>query len=258
MEREDARALNRALLKTLRQEEKFLLAEERPQAWKEAVRKRVPENLQRSLELVFRKTFEGVFLHGSGLVGKTLPEERMKLGHREADRLAGEKPRRGLRRMAGPASRCSLGSTALATGEGLGMGLVGLGLPDIPLFVAVLLRGVRGIGMSYGFSWEEPGEDVFVLRLLQAALVPPQERDAAFRALGTPSGDLRGELERTASVLSRALLLEKFIQGVPLVGAAGGLVNNTVCRRVFRLASIQYRKRYLQKKLAALEKEKIR
>jgi hypothetical protein len=254
MERKDVRALNRALLKTLRQEEEFLLKEERPQKWKKTIKNRVPENLQRSLELVFRKTFEGVFLHGSGLVGKTLPEERLKRGHHEADCLTGKQPCRGLRRMARPASRCSLGSTALATGEGLGMGLVGLGLPDIPLFVTVLLRGVRGIGMSYGFSWEEPGEDVFVLRLLQAALAAPEERDAAFRALGEkPSGDLPGELERTASALSRALLLEKFIQGVPLVGAAGGLVNNAVCRRVFRLASIQYRKRYLQKKLAGLE-----
>ena len=249
-------ALNRALAGTLREEERFLLRQERPQGWKKAVEGKVPEGLRRGLELAFRKAFEGVFLRGSGLVGKTLPAEKLRRSHGEAERMLPDRPRRALKGMARPASRRGVESAAFATASGLGLGLAGLGLPDIPLFTAVLLRGVRGIGMAYGFSWEDPGEEVFTLRLLRAALAPPEERDEAIRVLGQPPAPLAGEMERTASALSRALLLEKFLQGIPLVGAAGGLVNNAVCRRVFRLASIQYRKRYLLGKLAALEEVK--
>lgn len=34
--------------------------------------------------------------------------------------------------------------------EGVGLGLLGIGLPDIPLFTAVILKSVYEIALSYG------------------------------------------------------------------------------------------------------------
>ena len=255
MGEDQARVLRRALRKTLREEERFLSRKEERPAWKEAVEGKVPEQLRATLDLAFQKAFRLVFLQGSGLIDRTIPEEKLRRGFAEAAQPDGGRPaRKGLGRMKASASRGSLGGTALATASGLGMGLAGLGLPDIPLLTAVLLRGIYRAGACYGFSWREPGEKLFALGVIRAALAPDAaERDAAFRALGEPAGELEEEIRRTAAVLSQALLLEKFIQGIPLVGAAGGLVNNRACSRVFRLAAIQYRKRYLRERLAALE-----
>ena len=43
--------------------------------------------------------------------------------------------------------------------EGIGLGLVGAGLPDIPLFVAMLLKSVYEVALSYGYDISRPAKD---------------------------------------------------------------------------------------------------
>ena len=245
MERKEALFLGRELRKTLREEERLLAREEGLPAWKAELEKRVPETLRETLELAFRKAFRLVFLRGSGLIEGTVPEERLRRALGEAGSAPGP-ARKRLSRMKGAASRGNLGGTALAAAGGFGMGLAGLGLPDIPVLTAILLRGICRAGACYGFSWREEGERSFALRLIRAALAPAgPEREAAFLALEAPPGDPEEEMALASAALSRALLAEKFLQGIPLVGAAGAFVNGRTCRRVFRLAALRYRRRYL-------------
>ena len=58
------------------------------------------------------------------------------------------------------------------------------------------------------------------------------------------------EIDLTAAALADALLVEKFVQGIPIVGAVGGVVNTAVYSRVAKLAAIKYKQRYLYGKLA--------
>ena len=50
------------------------------------------------------------------------------------------------------------------------MGLLGMGLPDIPLFLGVLLKSIYEIAVSYGFSYDTEEEQIFILKMIETAL----------------------------------------------------------------------------------------
>ena len=113
-----------------------------------------------------------------------------------------------------------------------------------------------------GFSYESPEERVYLLLLLQGALSQGEERralsgraDRLGRALdhGWPvSVDLENETGAAAALLARKLLLLKFVQGFPLVGAVGGAANLSLAGRVSRWGALKYKKRFLEKKVRGL------
>ena len=49
---------------------------------------------------------------------------------------------------------------AVSSIEGLGLGLVGAGIPDIPLFSAMVLKSVYEIALSYGYDYQTDEEKV--------------------------------------------------------------------------------------------------
>lgn len=53
------------------------------------------------------------------------------------------------------------------------------------------------------------------------------------------------EIKKTAKALADALLVEKFVQGIPIVGVVGGFVNHAVYKKILFLARLEYKKRYL-------------
>ncbi len=54
--------------------------------------------------------------------------------------------------------------------SGIGLGVLGIGLPDIVLFTALMLRSVYEIALNYGFDYHSKQEKRFVLLLIQGAL----------------------------------------------------------------------------------------
>ena len=53
---------------------------------------------------------------------------------------------------------------------GMGMGLFGVALPDIPLFTAMLLKSLYEVALSYGYNYDELGEKYFILLLIGAGV----------------------------------------------------------------------------------------
>lgn len=68
---------------------------------------------------------------------------------------------------------CESGTALL---EGVGLGILGIGLPDIPLFLGALLRGFYQIALSYGVDVRQDEEQIYLLLLLACAAVPQQEQ----------------------------------------------------------------------------------
>ena len=56
------------------------------------------------------------------------------------------------------------------------------------------------------------------------------------------------EVKRASVALSDAMLMAKFIQGLPVVGAAGGMSNPVVYQKISQYAALKYKKRYLAAK----------
>ena len=59
---------------------------------------------------------------------------------------------------------------AVSTVEGVGLGILGIGLPDIVLFLSVILKGTYETALQYGFSYDTPEERMYILRLLETAM----------------------------------------------------------------------------------------
>ena len=53
------------------------------------------------------------------------------------------------------------------------------------------------------------------------------------------------EIIRTSKILSDSMLTSKFVQGIPIVGAVGSIVNYRIINKISKYASIKYKKRYL-------------
>jgi len=45
-------------------------------------------------------------------------------------------------------------NTSITVLEGGGLGLLGIGLPDIPLFIAVIMRTIYEVALSYGYDYK--------------------------------------------------------------------------------------------------------
>ena len=143
--------------------------------------------------------------------------------------------------------------------SGAALGLLGIGLPEIPVLIAQILRLANQTCIGYGFDPSNENERIFMLGILCTA-VSEGEQYASYSALTDRIGrqiDLEKTCERSlAKMIPEAskcicdrLAVSKVIQGVPIVGVVGGVVNFQMTGKVGRIAAIKYKKRFLQKLL---------
>ena len=228
------------------------------------LQKIVPKNLQSKLDAAFSKAFEVIFDKGTGVIEKTYNKEKRQSEYevREyAAKIREDKQNvRAFRKKASGYARKNLLFSSL---EGIGFGLIGLGLPDIPLFVSLTLRNLYEISLSFGYDYDNTEERYFQLRIIETALYSGDEmraRDESMNALcknmcGSKQQkpedtkklafDLKEQIHRTAKALSDDMLYAKFIQGQMLVGVIGGATDVTVLKRITDYAMLKYRRRYL-------------
>lgn len=117
--------------------------------------------------------------------------------------------------------------------------------------MATILRGVYQIALSYGFSYETTNERIYILRLIRVSLSSGDMKKIDNNQLDSLNYDntrLDEEIEQTAKVFSDKLLVEKFVQEIPLIGVVGAIVNNIIYRKITKLSIIKYKKRYLHQK----------
>ena len=268
------RRLLAALQKELEQLEKRERRLERyaekqePPEWKKALETKVPEKVRVSLGKAFCKAFSVVFQHGNTLIEKTYDKEELQKDHEiQAYAVELKGNRRELRRMRKAAGAADLRNMALATVEGAGLGLLGIGLPDIVIFIGMLMKGVYEAALHYGFDYDSPQERLFILKMMEASLSRGEERIRADREVDAmcaaiPSAEeaknlLQEQTDRTAKAFAADMLLLKFIQGLPVVGLLGGAGNPVYYRRIMKYVQIKYHKRYLLGMIAKQNTKRI-
>lgn len=158
------------------------------------------------------------------------------------------------------AGAADLRNMALTTVEGAGLGLLGIGIPDIVIFIGMLMKGVYEAALHYGFDYDGPQERLLILKMMEASLSRGEERahmnhevDAMCVTLPTAEEAknlLQEQIDRTAKAFAVDMLLLKFIQGLPVVGVLGGAANPVYYRRIMKYVQLKYRKRYLIKKIS--------
>lgn len=242
--------------KLIAEEKRFLKAGEKETLsfLAQKVEKWISDDIQHKLEGAFRKGFEIVFTKGSPIIEKTYSkakyEEDYQIHHFTMETRK-KKPFAGFKRKAKTAGRKNL---MLSGVEGVSLGVLGIGLPDIPVFIGMLMKTVQEIALSYGFTYETEEEKIFILKVIRTSLSRGEKRVAENRSLGKmicgfedEIFPLDEEITVTAKALSDRLLYLKFVQGIPIVGLLGGISDFTVMKEISDYACFIYKKRFLRK-----------
>lgn len=257
--------------------------------WEKKLHKAVPDGLREKLEDAFYKAFCVILENGTGVIEKTFSREKLEAEFKTREYAGRLYPvRKNLAAGRKLAARQAAAGVAGACAEGAVLGLLGIGLPDIPIFLAALLRGMYTQALHFGVDYRSPEEQELLLELLALSLYSGEdfkERDAALnrklyqmarRAHGaaplekvsadvaappgkTPAfeseppekgpADLDAAALDASRALSGELLYMKFLQGVPIAGVIGGLYDGIYMKKVTGYAAIKLERRYLLGKL---------
>lgn len=215
---------------------------------------KVPPKLQDTLDLAFTKAFGLIFEKGTPLLERTLSTSEISKRYQEnqfsADLRQDRKSLRAFSRRSGQAEALNLTISGV---EGVVLGALGVGIPDIPVFTGVMLRSLYEMAGHFGFPYDTAQERYFQLLLIQGALSYGDELlecdQALNRFIEAPSlpvsFDLSSQISKTAQALSRQLLYMKFLQGIPIVGVAGGAYDMVCLNQIQRFAKLKYQRRLL-------------
>lgn len=238
------------------QEQKFLQKrlEKNESILNQKLEEKIPPKLQGTLDAAFAKAFALIFEKGTGVIEKTYQREKLEQDYQVRQYTADVKQdSKSLRAFSKKARDTGTKNLLLSGASGIGMGVLGIGLPDIPVFTGMILKNIYETALHYGYSYESREEKYFILLLIQGAISYGEtlcEIDGKlneFISCGTLPEEYqeKKQIEETAGALSKELLYMKVLQGIPVVGAVGGAYDAIYMKRITEYAGLKYRHRYL-------------
>ena len=139
------------------------------------IEKYVPDKLETTLEKTFGKAFEVIFENGTPIIEKMYNREKNEHAYKIREYAANLKNDKNSVRAFGLRAKGSKGvNIALSAVEGMGMGILGMGIPDIPVFLSLILKSVYAISIHYGFEYDSEEEQIFILNIIETALLHGQ------------------------------------------------------------------------------------
>ncbi len=215
---------------------------------------KIPEKLQYTLNIAFEKAFTLIFEKGTWVIEKTYKKDDLEkefMVNVYANEVYSN--RKSLKVFSKNAAKAGNLNLVLSGVSGIGMGILGVGLPDIPVFTGMVLKCIYEIALSYGFDYSSDTERYFVLLLVEGAVsygehlkLVNKKIDSYILTHSLPENYSRQEqLSNTCNMLSKELLYMKFLQGIPIVGAAGGAYDIIYMKNISAFSKIKYHKRFL-------------
>lgn len=219
--------------------------------------KKVPQNLQNTLDTAFSKAFYLIFEKGTGIIEKTYSRDELEKTYQINEFTSQVRNNtKSLKSFSKKASGAGNVNLLLSGVSGIGLGVLGIGIPDIVLFTGLMLKSIYEIALSYGFDYEKEEEKQFILLLIQGAISYGDELHDINDELNyfIETGHfarcqvLSDSINAAAGGLSKELLYMKFLQGIPLIGAAGGAYDVIYMKQIVKYAEMKYRRRFYSKR----------
>lgn len=218
---------------------------------------KVPDKLQNTLDTAFVQAFKLIFEKGTGIIEKTYRKDELKKNY-QVNEYADEikQSKKSLKAFSKKAEGSGLKNLMLSGTAGIGMGVLGIGIPDIPLFTGMLLKSIYEIALNYGYEYESEKERYFILLLIQSAVshgdlmleLDQRINEYIDGKIIAEAYDSQTLLKDTASALSKELLYMKFLQGIPVVGVVGGAYDAVYMKQITEYANIKYKRRFIARK----------
>jgi len=228
------------------------------------IQNKIPEKLVFTLDTAFYMGFNFVFEKGNAYVEKTYNKNKI-ISEYDLNNYAIDKYRskKHLKNMDKQSKQSKTMNASLSAVKGGVLGLLGIGIPDIPLFIAVIVKTINEIALSYGYEHYTDEEKTYILYLISGALTKGEIQKVyseKIDLLGKETDSniytaiqLEEIMKETSNVLSNVLLTAKFIQGLPVVGVIGVAVNPFIINKIGKYTRIKYKKRYLLGKIIDLQ-----
>lgn len=238
-----------------RQEQKFVDKNTKTESkeWQKKIEKYVPDKLEHTLNTAFFKAFELIFEKGTGVIEKTYNKEKKeqnyKINEFAAEIKNNKKSVKAFEKQAKGSRNLNM---AFSAAEGIGMGIFGMGIPDIPVFLSLLLKSIYEIALSYGFSYDTEEEQIYILKIIETALAKGEALAKGNAELNRWSrgevqwDDRTEQMQKTSDALAKEMLYLKFVQGIPVVGIAGGLSDIVYQKKITDYAALKYKRRFLE------------
>lgn len=258
----EKKIIDRALSKVARQEIKLItpskenIIEQKMAPIKEKIAEKIPDKAIELTEAAFVKGFTIVFEKGNSVIAKSFDEQKHKAmfyGY-EAILKAGD-GEAALKGIDKSAKKTIRSNKLLTIAEGGVLGSLGIGLPDIPIYIGVLLKSVYEIALSYGFDYRSNGERTYILNIISMAAVSDERREVFAKRVDNIGAALDSEqagdfylepvIESTAKLLTERMVTAKFVQGLPIVGVIGAATNFQFLDELNKVAHLKYKKRFL-------------
>ena len=220
----------------------------------------IPEKLSGALSVAFFKAFQVIFEKGTRLIELTYNRAKKQADfkvNKFANEMYGDS--RSARSFTREARGTRLFNLIISFVEGVALGLLGLGIPDIPLFMAIVLKGVYEVALSYGYDYHDENEKIFILKVIEVAMTDDEEFidgdaqiNAAIDVIAEDGGVIGGwsiskedQMRQTSDSLVKEMIYTKFVQGFTILGVFGGIFDPVYVNRITNYAIIKYRRRFL-------------
>jgi len=258
--------LTRQLNTIMRQEKKFLNQKENTFTKStftpiiNKIQTKIPAKLIFTLDKTFYMGFNFVFEKGNAFVEKTYNKDKISSEH-DLNNYAIDKymSKKHLKNMDKQSKQSSSINASLSALEGGVLGLLGIGIPDIPLFISVIIKTINEIALSYGYQYDTDEEKTYILYLICGAMTKGEIQKEYAEKIDFLGEDIDSNtctsihleeiMKETSNILSTTLLTAKFIQGLPVVGVIGVAVNPFIINKIGKYTRIKYKKRYLLGKI---------
>lgn len=252
--------LEKEWLKLQKQEQIYMQKrmEKKDSRLNQLLEKKVSENLQKTLDTAFSKAFYLIFEKGTGVIEKTYKKEELEKTYQINEFAAKVRNnRKSLKTFSKKASGAGNLNMLISGVSGIGLGVLGIGIPDIVLFTGLMLKSIYEIALNYGFDYEKEEEKQFILLLIRGAVSFGEELHEINDELNfymetghfTRCQRLSDSINEASGGLSKELLYMKFLQGIPVVGAAGGAYDVIYMKQIVKYAEMKYRRRFYSKRM---------
>lgn len=257
--------LEREIARQKRAEKRFLKKQmqKEPTKLDMLLAEKVPDKLESTLDAAFAKAFYLIFSKGSYIISKTFSTKKL-IEEFENDTTQLEEFGRGrdMRKFKRRATTSGTAHTMISTVTGIALGITGAWIPDIIVFIALLLRNMYQVAIRYGYEYSTDEEKKFMLRIIATALKDgddilqsDKEINRIIRAGLFSDEKTVDELIKDAAVaMSHAMLYMKFLQNIPVVGVAGGVSDFIYMEKITDYAALKYHRRFL---VDQVRKEKL-
>ncbi|MDY2960584.1 MAG: EcsC family protein [Hornefia sp.] len=216
---------------------------------------KVPDSMQDKLNRGFAKAFELIFEKGTGIIEKTYDKESIRERFEDYEETAKIKGDRDSLKQFSKNAESSGNANLLFSGSaGIGMGIAGIGIPDIVIFTGSMLKGIYQVALNFGYSYDTPEEKFFILKIIEVSLSKGKTLDQGNTHLNEviengvmlPGGyEQKQQIAISSEAISSELLYTKFLQTIPIVGAVGGAYDAVYMKKILKYAEIKYHRRFL-------------